>query len=84
VKILSAAQHDHRHAEKQRQEPNIPAKSQGTTGFHAKRGTESGTLPDDTSAIDPNLRDLVLAWQSLPEAIRAGIVAMVKTAQRKK
>jgi len=36
-------------------------------------GAESG-------AIEPLLATVVAAWPELPEALRAGIVAMVKTA----
>jgi hypothetical protein len=31
---------------------------------------------------DPALRDLVSAWDRLPEVVRAGIVAMVRSATR--
>lgn len=36
-------------------------------------------LPDSTEA-DPDLALVVEAWPGLPEAVRAGIVAMVKAA----
>jgi hypothetical protein len=37
-------------------------------------------LPTDTCKTDPHLAAIVAAWSDLPEAIRAGIVAMVKAA----
>ncbi|MGZ3470477.1 MAG: hypothetical protein ACXWO1_12680 [Isosphaeraceae bacterium] len=37
-------------------------------------------LPTDTCKTDPGLAAVVAAWPELPEAIRAGIVAMVKAA----
>jgi hypothetical protein len=37
-------------------------------------------LLHDTRNIDPDLAIVVAAWPELPEAIRAGIVAMVKAA----
>jgi hypothetical protein len=37
-------------------------------------------LPTDTCQIEPDLAAVVAAWPELPEAIRAGIVAMVKSA----
>jgi hypothetical protein len=40
-------------------------------------------LPTDTCKTDPDLAAVVAAWPELPEAIRAGIVAMVKTALTK-
>jgi hypothetical protein len=35
-------------------------------------------LIHDTCQTDPDLAAVVAAWPELPEAIRAGIVAMVK------
>ena len=40
-------------------------------------------MPNDTCKTDPDLAALVAAWPGLPEAIRAGIVAMVKAASGK-
>jgi len=37
-------------------------------------------LLTDTCKTDPGLAAVVAAWPELPEAIRAGIVAMVKAA----
>ena len=37
-------------------------------------------LPTDTCKTDPDLAAIVVAWPELPEAIKAGIVAMVKAA----
>jgi hypothetical protein len=38
-------------------------------------------LPTDTCQTDPDLVALVAAWPKLPEAIKAGILAMVKAAR---
>jgi len=43
-------------------------------------GTESGTLQDWRRGLDPSLRAIVDAWPKLPEALRVGIIAMVKAA----
>ena len=40
-------------------------------------------LPIDNSQGDANLAALVAAWPDLPEALRAGIMAMVKAASGK-
>jgi hypothetical protein len=40
-------------------------------------------LPTDTCKIDPDLAAVVAAWPSLPEAMKAGIVAMVKATSGK-
>jgi hypothetical protein len=38
-------------------------------------------LPTDTCKTDPALAAVVDAWPDLPEAIRVGILAMVKAAR---
>ena len=38
-------------------------------------------LPTDTRKTDPALAAVVEAWPDLPEALKAGIVAMVKAAR---
>jgi hypothetical protein len=38
-------------------------------------------LPTDTRQTDPHLATLVDAWPTLPEAVKAGIVAMIKASQ---
>ena len=38
-------------------------------------------LPTDTCKTDPDLAAVMAAWSKLPEAIRAGILAMVKAAR---
>ncbi len=40
----------------------------------------SHPIPTDTCQNDPDLTAVIEAWDRLPEAIRAGIVAMVKAA----
>ena len=50
----------------------------------AKSGAETAqNAPDpaDRESIDPELAAVVEAWPTLPEAIRAGIVAMVKVSE---
>jgi len=41
---------------------------------------ESGAISPDTDHFDPGLALVVERWTDLPEAIRAGIVAMVRAA----
>lgn len=52
--------------------PNNELRSPGSPGAHH--------LPTDTRQSDPELAALVDAWPTLPEALRAGIVAMVRAA----
>jgi hypothetical protein len=46
----------------------------------APGGAKSGALAPENPAIDPALAALIDAWPTLPEAIRAGILAMVRAA----
>ena len=46
----------------------------------APGGAKSGALAPQTPAIEPTLAALIDAWPTLPEAIRAGILAMVRAA----
>jgi hypothetical protein len=39
-------------------------------------------LPTDTCQTDPDLTEIVAAWSTLPEPIRAGIVAMVRASRK--
>ncbi|MCE9589605.1 MAG: hypothetical protein K8S99_03680 [Planctomycetes bacterium] len=63
-----------------------PEDSSGNTANCKARGTESGTgpalkaesIPVATTPTDPDLTRLIDAWPTLPPALRAGIVAMVK------
>jgi hypothetical protein len=41
-----------------------------------KGGTESGTLADDSGRSD--LRQVIVAWPTLPAAVRAAIIAMIR------
>jgi hypothetical protein len=47
-----------------------------------KRTPFDPDLIHDTCQIDPDLATVVHAWDRLPEAVRAGIVAMVKAAAK--
>jgi len=43
-------------------------------------GTTAEQLPNDNCKNNPDLAAVVDAWPELPEAIKAGIVAMVRAA----
>lgn len=51
--------------------------------FSEGRGTESGTLAADSTPVDPDLAEIASAWPTLPDAIKAGVMAMVKAAAAK-
>jgi len=40
-------------------------------------GTETGTVGDDSDAIDPDLRVVIDAWPVLPEATRRDMLGLV-------
>lgn len=68
-----------------RQDSNNPQNPRGKVPIDGQRGTESGTVSDGSSelapvTIAPDLAAVVDAWDRLPDAIRAGILAMVKAA----
>jgi hypothetical protein len=43
-------------------------------------GAESGALAPEKPAIDPALASIIDAWAKLPDAMKAGILAMIRTA----
>ncbi len=56
-----------------------PAKTPENPPVSQQGGTDSGTLAGEN--LPPDLADVVNAWPTLPEAIKAGILAMVKAAR---
>jgi hypothetical protein len=55
----------------------LPTHSTENSTNPAPGGAESGALAPQNPAIDPALAALIDAWPTLPDAIRAGILAMV-------
>jgi len=47
-------------------------------GSKLSAGAESGALGADLPLIDADLQAIVDAWPALPEAVRAGILAMIE------
>ena len=60
----------------------LPECSKGMPGNSLRQGPSQVAehLPNDTCQTDPDLAAVVAAWPELPEAIKAGILAMVKAA----
>lgn len=56
--------------------PNSPR----NPGVSESGGANSGALGARGGAIAPELRAIIDAWPTLPEAIKAGILALVRTA----
>jgi len=52
----------------------------GKSGISADAGADAGAVETKTGRFSPDLQALIDAWPALPDAIRAGIVAMVKAA----
>ena len=52
----------------------------GETQFSSTGGAESGALGDEIDPIDSDLAALIEAWPTMPEGVRAGIVAMIRAA----
>ena len=57
-----------------------PRKNQGKTAVSSPGGAKSGALSVALPDIDPALAALVRAWPTLPDAIKAGIAAMIRAA----
>ena len=53
-------------------------KARRGSNLHPTVPYDSPHLPHDTRQTDPDLAAIVDAWPTLPEPIKAGIVAMVK------
>ncbi len=45
-------------------------------------GAESGAVGDKGGPSDPDLQRLIDAWPLLPEAVKAGILAMVRAVEQ--
>jgi hypothetical protein len=60
----------------------LPASNKpfSTKDLRIENKLDSHHLPTDTCNTDPDLATVVAAWPDLPEAICAGILAMVKAA----
>lgn len=56
------------------------ANSPQKTGNSSRGGAESGAVDARSGAFDPELQTIVDAWPSLPDTVKAGILAMVKSA----
>jgi hypothetical protein len=47
------------------------------TSISEERGTESGTVADQKSLMDPDFASIVAAWPHLPLAVRSALLAIV-------
>jgi hypothetical protein len=57
-----------------------PATFPENTAVSGQGGAEFGAPATPSPAIDPGLAALIDAWPTLPEPIRAGILAMIRAA----
>jgi len=55
--------------------------STGKTKSSQAGGAESGALCVGLGLNDPDIAELVGCWADLPDAVRAGVVAMVRAAK---
>jgi len=57
-----------------------PRETSAETALSTGSGAKSGALAIQDSHIDPALATIIDAWPTLPKAMRAGILAMVRAA----
>ncbi|MFO0877420.1 MAG: hypothetical protein U0840_08600 [Gemmataceae bacterium] len=67
-----------RHLERECMGVELPQDSKLFTSHEATSGAESGAPATHSQDIDPALAAVIEAWPTLPEAIRTGILAMVR------
>jgi len=69
----------------ERQAPRVElepsSNSPGKTPVSETGGAESGAVGAENTAIDPDLAQVIEAWDSLPPAIREAILAMLRAAE---
>jgi hypothetical protein len=56
-----------------------PAQIPGETADSGESGANSGAVGAQEAPLDPDLTLVVSSWPTLPEAIKAGILAMIRT-----
>lgn len=57
-----------------------PAESPVNRGIPKTGDAESDAKPPISAPLDPELQAVIAAWPALPDALKAGILAMVKAA----
>jgi hypothetical protein len=62
----------------------LPQKTPENQGFPDESGAESGALDAKNEPEDPELGTIIDAWPTLPDALRTGILAMIRATIGKK
>ena len=57
-----------------------PRENTGKIGVSSQSGAESGAVDAENRPDDPRLEEVIDAWGGLPDAVKAGILAMVRAA----
>jgi hypothetical protein len=65
------------------QDDAYPRKTRGKLGIRESAGADAGAIETKTEHFAPDLQAVIDAWPALPEPIKAGILAMVRTAAGK-
>jgi hypothetical protein len=65
-----------------RQGSNSPTESAGKQHDSQSGGAKSGANEPKSASLPPDLAELLMAWPALPDAIKTGIMAMIRSAAR--
>ena len=58
-----------------------PLLSPGKSPVPVQGGAESGAVGAQSTLVDADLRAIIEAWPELPDAVKAGILAMIHAAE---
>ncbi len=60
--------------------PPVPPLNPEENGDFLNRAAQGAAVEHDEAPIDPELAAVIAAWETLPVAVRRGILAMVEAA----
>jgi hypothetical protein len=77
-RVLSLVSHERQWRRRESNKPRLCVKKP----ISERRGTESGTVDAPKTPSDPDLAFILDRWPSLPEHVKAAVMALIRTAQK--